>query len=278
MSALKRSRTASFGGMSQLSTSTGLTRKRISRPKPVGRRRPSTKGKLTAAKVRTIARQVIRNQQETKYFDSFAASQSIGQTTINSSGHSLIQMGLTPQQGSRANERIGDAIIAESITINSQFRGQQFYGGGTVIKSYVVAFFGMNPNIGDFLDPNIFIAGSNSGNPSIYDVNCMRNPDYLQTVKVLAQWTTKVPIDAALAVNAVSVANISNQVVIPLKDLRMEYDASTGAHSNVSIAIISLADAGNNSATNGSLANVVTNSGGTGVLFSHASRMTYRDA
>jgi len=279
-SSFKRSRTASFDyGMSQLSGNTGLIRKRSIRPKAVVSRRRASAGKLTAAKVRTIARGVIYDQQETKYFDSYAANKVVSQTNQNASGHSIITLGLTPAQGTSASERVGDAIIGETLTINSQYTGQKAYGGATICKSYCVMFKGSSPvaDMGNFMDPNTWIQGANFG-VEVYDNGSFRNPDFLDSVKVLGSWTTKIPYDGALAVNGVSMVNATQQVVIPLKGLRMEYDAASGQHSNLIIAVITVANGGNQSVTAGTLNNVVTNVANTGILFSQSSRLTYRDA
>ena len=132
--------------------------------------------------------------------------------------------------------------------------------------------------VSEFLVPNAFIYNSNVG-ATIYDLNCCRRSEGLGYIKVLASWLQVVPKETALAPNGVSYAVSTKQLVIPMKNTMIQFDSDTGENANFRIFVVSLADSGNKHlTTSGTLNNVITNSDQTGVNFSAATRLTYRDA
>lgn len=280
---LKRARTISFKGNdgygAQISAGGGLRRGRVTRAPMATRAKVRAGGKLTMAKVQRAIRAELKANQEVKYLDSSHVGQAVAQMNLNQSGHNSVSPAITPAQGTGASQRIGDAILADTMVINSTYWGQTAYGSPIKLRTYVVAFYGSAPTIviADFLDGNTAISSLNSG-VQVYDMQSNRNPDYLTSVRVLATWDTTVPVDTNLASGATSFPHAMTSKVVDLKGMKIEYDSTSGALSNVHLGIITIADGGNRSASVSTFSGLSSNAASTGVLMNSSTRLTYRDA
>lgn len=280
----KRARTMSFsqGYGSQLTNGSGLSRTRATKSlfrASKGGRARSTKGKLTAARVRSIVKRELLSHQEVKYLDDSAVNQTVAQVNLDATGHNTIGVNITPAQGTGASKRIGDSILADQLTVNMNMWGQTQFGSACNLTTYLVAFRGPSPSpvIAEFLDGNLAIEDLNVG-AVIYDVNSLRQPDYLENVQVIGMFKNHIPADLALSAPQTSYPHTSSQKIFDLKGLKIEYDQTSGFLSNVALALITVADSGNRNASASTLLGLPTNTALTGVLFNVTTRLTYRDA
>lgn len=243
-----------------------------------GGRQARSKGRPTNAGVRRIARQVMLASQEVKYLDDVAANQTVGQVNLDASGHNTTSMSITPAQGTGVDRRIGDCISGEKIIFNIQYSRLANTASKIHLKHYVVAFFGSTPTpvIADFLSENLVLESLNT--VDIYDTGCFRDPQYKRTVKVLGAFSHVFDARVSTDGSADNATGGSRQFEVDLKGMKIHYDSTSGALSNVTIALVTLASQGNRSGTPSTLLGLVTNTQSTGVTMQIASRFLYRDA
>ncbi len=276
----KRSRTNSFGYASTSSSrNSGLYRKPASRPARAVKGHRAVGGKLTAAKVRSIARREIKNHQEVKFLDGSHLNQTVAQVFVDASGHNTLEMDITPAQGTGLHGRIGDSILGDTLIINMQNSRMVNSAAKISLQHYVVAFYGNNPSvvIADFLDPNIALGALNLGT-DIYDKGSLRDPAYKGTIKVLGAFQSV--LETRWASDGTATVTNGNQHahVVDLKGMNIEYDADSGALANVKIALITVADGGNRGSSSSSLLGLINNTQTSGVTMQVGVRFTYRDA
>lgn len=284
MSSFKRARTMSFSGSQGFSQSTATLGAAGGPRMPrkvagFATKRPVVKrGKLTVSSVRAIVKESIKASQEVKTIDFAAVAQNVGQINMDVSGHSSIEVDITPSQGTNARQRIGDAILLDKMVINVQALGQASTGSAVNLTHFLVSFRGSGPTvvIADLFDGNIALDDQNAG-AQIYDVGVLRNPSYEGPIKIVATWKTRLPANENLQAGTPTPHGTS-QTIVDLKGQRMEYDGLSGDNANIIYAVITVADSGNRSATLSTLNGVVTRTALTGAAFSMGIRTFFRDA
>lgn len=285
----KRSRSSSFGSFSAFGSQTtaginsqGANGGRSRMPRKVvgfGKGRVKIGKKMTAATVRRIAQMEILRGQEVKTIDENATQQSVAQVNINDSGHNTVTLTQTPSQGTSARQRIGDSIALDKIVINGTFYKQRAAGSAINLTHYFVSWRGNEPDvvIADLFDGNIALDALNAG-VQIYDTNVVRNPSYLQTIKIVATWKTHLPATVALVAGTQVFPHATSQHVVDLKGVSKEFDGLSGASSNLKYTIITVADAGNRGGTDSVLNGISMPIASTGILFNWGIRTFFRDA
>lgn len=205
----KRSRTDSFGGYSQLTSSqapmnqygssvgSGMTlngqSRRYERKKPPLRLKG--RDKRVAKIARAVASRIVDNNIEVKYM-SVGYTGQLGQTSttagpVTVSGH-LAHSLTFPGAGVGSAQAVGDKVRLKYINMSIKFYGQTQFMNPKNVKFILAQFNGPAPsgNIGQVINANINVDQINGGTGSgtvvsLYDFQSLRNVEPAEQVKVL---------------------------------------------------------------------------------------------
>lgn len=203
---------------------------------------------------------------EKKRFTSLVIESPVGQVSANANGFGYHDLTPLPEQGVTYQTRNGASIKLTSMYLQFQFYHQTNTSASMRIVIYIVKCIGranqtVDNAVTEFLNMNPFI---NFPTPTIYDLNCSRNPDYFKEYAVIKKKYVTLRPDQIVNQQYVT------DVVIPLKfkNHHIRYDKDSSTATGGQIYMFVLADSGNRAATASTLTGIPIKAALTGALYS----------
>lgn len=240
-------------------------KKKAYKKKPLPK--PKSSIKSLQAKISKMEKEL---KPEKKTLVKFIQNARVAQLDGNTNGHYIIDITCNPIQGDMSTDRVGNEINHVTSFMHFQFYHQSATQAPMRLRIYLIRNIGAALSTvtgvpGTFFDANPFI----SGGSNIYDFNCVRNKDWLQTYKVVYQKEVSVKPDNVTSQTMITDVKLPVKYTDAWSKVKFYSDA-TATPASGQLFLFIVADSGNHSTTTSStLSGVPVTAINTGVVMQY---------